>query len=290
MKMNEYSITVGCGRILKGTRSPIMWTFCFGMIATPVLATTIISSISDAIMGRAPTVSEIIITPAAPKAGDSVTVSWAYFDEDGDKEGSTLVEWLLDGKVSSMASNSTFDLSFDSANKILQVRVTPRSVESAYPTTGISSAGNQVVIDEGNCALNTTLVDTSQGLAFTCPSTTAMAWSEADSYCKKLTPAARLPSPNELQKLFVNQTSATAIVQNFKTVNAEMCTRYGWPLGTFGTPKKSYCGGANRSYWASGNSPREYPGYNNMIYMDNGNYDYRLSTAQAQVTCVRNKS
>lgn len=279
MKMNEYSITVGCGRILKGTRSPIMWTFYFGMIATPVLATTIISSTSDAIMGHAPTVSDIKIeqidTKAGlqVKAGTQVKTSWKYNDADGDIEKNSLVEWFLDDALHPMHPDGSITLKYDVANKKLKVRITPYSTDTAYPNKGSSVISSEVLIAVNSCTQGTTLVDSKSKdkLSFTCPLTTAKKWSEANHYCKGI--KAKLPTRNELQALFLNMTSANRIGER----SDDMCALYGWPLGG------DLCGGTTSMYWTSDIAAAD---GHHLVVMSTGSQSYQEDSKLLQVTCV----
>uniref|UniRef100_UPI001CBA64CD DUF1566 domain-containing protein n=2 Tax=Aeromonas sobria TaxID=646 RepID=UPI001CBA64CD len=75
------------------------------------------------------------------------------------------------------------------------------------------------------------------------PPVKGMGWNDADAYCKGLTPPGRLPTAFELQSLFINSTSATAIDQT----NYEMCNTYGWPL-------YNKCGGGTNWYWTIQNT------------------------------------
>ncbi|HHQ4663946.1 TPA: hypothetical protein ACSPZY_004463, partial [Aeromonas veronii] len=76
---------------------------------------------------------------------------------------------------------------------------------------------------------------------FTKPPLSTYNWASADAYCRGLSPAARLPTRQELMDLFIDATSATAVGQT----NYEMCDRYGWPL--FG----GLCDGSSSGLWAS---------------------------------------
>ncbi|WP_421215968.1 Ig-like domain-containing protein [Aeromonas enteropelogenes] len=98
-------------------------------------------------------------------------------------------------------------------------------------------------------------------------------WSEADAYCKGLIPVARLPTVAELQNLFIQSTSATAVGQS----NNEMCSVHGWPLA-------SQCGGSSGGYWTSETSSKGRwvvnMTYNNPVDADTANNGYN-------VACVR---
>ncbi|HDO1324266.1 TPA: hypothetical protein P2R04_001213 [Aeromonas veronii] len=101
------------------------------------------------------------------------------------------------------------------------------------------------------------------------PDTIERTWSEADAYCKGLVPAARLPTVTELQNLFVDYTSATAIGQT----NQDMCDIYGWPLGGAGR-----CGGGFGYYRTSSHA---------VVNMYNGTTFTPGDSYTTQVACIR---
>lgn len=218
------------------------------------------SSATPAVIGHLPVASAVTIAPAAPKAGETVTATWAYTDVDGDTESGTLVEWLLDGQEPPAATGTSFTLPSDAASKNLQVRITPRSQAPADPAQGVEVTSAGVVVAAGS--INPTQ-----------PTTNLYTWPQADAYCKGLTPAARLPTSKELQDIFVNKTSATAIGQT----NYEMCDIHGWPLN-------SRCGGSTYYYWTSeaGSSGRHWT-----VNMYNGNTYGGIDTDFRHVACVR---
>ncbi|HDO1358654.1 TPA: DUF1566 domain-containing protein [Aeromonas veronii] len=220
------------------------------------------SSATPAVIGHLPVASAVTIAPAAPKAGETVTATWAYTDVDGDTESGTLVEWLLDGQEPPAATGTSFALPSDAASKNLQVRITPRSQAPADPAQGVEVTSAGVVVAAAG-SINATQ-----------PTTNRYTWPQADAYCKGLTPAARLPTRKELQDIFVNNTSATAIGQT----NYEMCDIHGWPLNG------GRCGGSLNSYWTSeaGSS-----GYHWYVSMYNGLAYNSSDTNGNQVTCVR---
>lgn len=108
---------------------------------------------------------------------------------------------------------------------------------------------------------------------FTTPDTITRQWGDAVAYCKGLAPAARLPTRAELQNLFLQSTSATAIGQS----NTEMCDVYGWPL-------RGLCGGWSDTYWTSTTSG---PDYHRAISMVNGGEVYTENLVRLHVTCIR---
>ncbi|HHQ4663545.1 TPA: hypothetical protein ACSPZY_004014, partial [Aeromonas veronii] len=75
------------------------------------------------------------------------------------------------------------------------------------------------------------------------PTTSTYTWSTADAYCRGLSPAARLPTRQELMDLFIDATSATE-PSAFNPIY-EMCDIYGWPM------QGGRCGGTYNNYWTS---------------------------------------
>ncbi|MGL5487507.1 MAG: hypothetical protein ACRDC6_14660 [Shewanella sp.] len=104
-------------------------------------------------------------------------------------------------------------------------------------------------------------------LGFTTPTTTSYSWNNADTYCKSLTPPARLPTVDELQNVYYIGTSATSIGQ----FSEALCRVYGWPLG-------GMCGGKTDSYWSSAHT---------LVSLAHGYNDEYGDTFGGHVTCIR---
>ncbi|MFM5429236.1 hypothetical protein ACET8G_20635, partial [Aeromonas veronii] len=152
---------------------------------------------TPAVVGHKPVASGVTLSPAAPKAKESVTASWTYVDDDNDIESGSSIEWLLDDVVT--GQGGSFTLPEDSTSKRLLVRVTPRSAAPADPVQGESVNSAEVFIA---CAPEETL--SNGGLTFTCPQSQALNWSNANNYCQSQ--GARLPTVSELQSLYANKT------------------------------------------------------------------------------------
>ncbi|HHW4401482.1 TPA: Ig-like domain-containing protein, partial [Aeromonas hydrophila] len=143
--------------------------------------------------------------------------------------------------------------------------------------TGVSAGTVSITVSgeaNGQHFSATAVVEVEAPLAFfTTPDTNTRNWNDADAYCKGLSPAARLPTRAELQNLFIQSTSATAISQP----NFEMCDVHGWPLS-------SRCGGSTKYYWIS-----EAFGISMhwLVNMNTGNAISNRGTYGGHVTCVR---
>ncbi|MGL6006449.1 hypothetical protein [Aeromonas sobria] len=202
------------------------------MLAGPAVATE--SAQTSHLVGNKPVAANIKLSPAAPRAGELVTTTWSYTDEDGDKESGSTVEWLIDGKAVAGQSGSQYTLPRDSVRKSLQVKVTPKSAAPANPAVGDTVSSTAVSINKpifiGNVIAGT-------------PNGWEKSWKEARQFC--VNRGARLPTVAELQSIFLDNTSATSI-GNW-TKNFEMCDNFGWRL-------TSRCGGTantSDSYWTS---------------------------------------
>lgn len=225
------------------------------------------SSLSTPVVGHMPVASAVKLTPAAPMAGQTVSVSWAYADADGDVQSASTVEWLLNGVVMAGQVGTSYTLPPDSASRTLQARVTPVSAAPASPAVGVAASSASVTI-----ATNPTG-------SFTKPFPKMM-WSEADAYCKGLTPAARLPTAAEMQALFIDATSATKIGDT----NFDMCDLYGWPLsGMCGGETHQYTG----FYWTSTRENSYHHRYVNMTTGSASAYSSGEETLKNHFVCVR---
>lgn len=219
------------------------------------------SSLSTPVVGHMPIASAVTLTPAAPKVGETVSVSWAYDDADGDVQSASTVQWLLNGVVVAGQVGTSYTLPSDAGNKTLQARVTPVSAAPASPAVGVAASSATVTIADLMAR-------------FTRPGT-FLSWNNADAYCRQLTPAARLPTRAELQELFIDATSATAIGQ----INTDMCDVYGWPL-------PDSCGGNGNHYWTSESDSRV--GYHHIVDMRDGTSNQTGSdVSKRPFTCIR---
>lgn len=192
------------------------------MLAGPAVATE--SAQTSQLVGNKPVAANIKLSPASPKAGELVTATWSYTDEDGDKESGSTVEWLIGGKAVAGQWGSKYTLPKDSGGKSLQVKVTPKSAAPAVPATGDPVSSTSVTISP---AWN--------GPAIVPPSS-AMNWEQANDYCQSLN--ARLPSRTDLINIWKGNTSGIS-------PNTEMCDVHKWPLN-------GICGGDiinGKSYW-----------------------------------------
>lgn len=74
----------------------------------------------------APVVTDVAITPAAPGAADTLTVTYTYADPDGDREDGTLVRWTRNGQPTAAFDGSKTVTPPLVRGDVWQVTVTPR--------------------------------------------------------------------------------------------------------------------------------------------------------------------
>ena len=104
------------------------------------------NSQSVTISNTAPTVTDVVIGPAAPTSSEDLLVSANYEDLDGDFEANPTIRWYRDGQLQSQFTN-TIAISSDTTNRgeVWMVRYTPNDgtdngaeVQSASVTIGNS--------------------------------------------------------------------------------------------------------------------------------------------------------
>ena len=104
------------------------------------------NSQSVTISNTAPTVTDVVIGPAAPTSSEDLLVSANYEDLDGDFEANPTIRWYRDGQLQSQFTN-TISISSDATNRgeVWMVRYTPNDgtddgaeVQSASVTIGNS--------------------------------------------------------------------------------------------------------------------------------------------------------
>lgn len=179
--------------------------------------------------------------------------------------------------IAQKSDNSTLDvtqnaaLNWASSNTGVATITGGKVTGKSAGTTTITASG----VANGQPFSATARVEVKAPLAlFTTPDPTLYQWSDADAYCRGLTPAARLPTKAELQNLFIQSTSATTTGGKG---NDEMCTLHGWPL-------ENMCGGGegDGGYWAAKDGSYYY-----FVGMRNGFSNSVLPTNTYLVTCVR---
>lgn len=104
-------------------------------------------------------------------------------------------------------------------------------------------------------------------------------WAEAKKYCEDMIPTASLPTPEQLQELFVSATSAT--LADGSQPNLEMCSLYGWALVQGDT-----CGGQgqNSYFWTN---KFDINGFHFYVLMHDGYSNGLADNTRADVACVR---
>ena len=98
-------------------------------------------------VNRAPQVFDVAISPAVPLVGDDITVSYAFFDPDGDTESGTMFEWYNNGVLVPQHTGSTLPAAFTQCTDDWHVVVTP----SDGSLSGEPIGSNNVIV----CGANT---------------------------------------------------------------------------------------------------------------------------------------
>lgn len=152
-------------------------------------------------------------------------------------DGGTAVQWRRESANLGAGAN-TYTKVVAVANQRLIVQITPKAnSETNDPfSTPVISFGSAVVRSDVGISL--------------APDLELRTQEAAKTYCQNQVPQARLPTVEELQVLFVNATPSPSFAPSPGYItNAEMCSKYGWPL-------KDQCGGGasfyENIYWAHG--------------------------------------
>ncbi|MFI8383864.1 hypothetical protein, partial [Pseudomonas sp. NPDC079086] len=117
--------------------------FTYGL---PVYAEQYFSELTPIIQGRPPIASSLKFDKHAPALGETVTLSYAFSDEDGDKEVGTSVEWFRNGQLIAGATSFSYtlnELDGDSPGMILRAAVTPRT----DPSTTLPYKGQVAILE-----------------------------------------------------------------------------------------------------------------------------------------------
>lgn len=206
-------------------------------------ATAIESEATLSVIGHKPQLKPLILPEGSLATGASVRVSdyvkvgnpvslgdmginlsTLLTDSDGDREGGSVIEWSVDG--GSWVMSEIFTADTEDGGQRLSVRVTPKTL------TGIPNIGDPTV------STNSIIIKSGIIQRFTLhPNKITLTHADAVSYCNSI--GMRLPTLAQLRAVFFEGTSLKEPASN-----TEMCSRYGWPLG-------SLCGGSLNAYWAN---------------------------------------
>lgn len=224
-------------------------------------------SLVDPVLAAAEVVQLVTTTDNKPADGTSQNIVTATVHNiDGNPLSGVTVNWQV------MTGFATLSASTSTTNALGQAIVGVKSTTVGSVTVLAKVSSNTT--DIGKVA-SSTFIYSPLILRYSTPPKTIMSWSAAYSYCESLGSGYRLPTRDELQKLFVDATSASAINQP----NRDMCNIHGWPLDTG-------CGGSRFYYWTSeayGTSTTQHYG----IHMYNGNaYGYNDTTQPSHVACI----
>lgn len=245
VESNQTNLAIGRMPVLSPLTLPV------GSVAADAAATGATQPVSDHAKVGVP------LTLADMGIDFSAHVLANFTDVDGDNEGGSFYEWLIDGAV--VGTAATFTPTVAHGGQLLSVRVTPKT-QTGDPDTGAAVTSNTTVV-------RSAIVD-----RFSKPATTALNWGAANTYCQNLGGGYQLPTVDELQQLYREMTVATTTGGNY-----QVCERYGWPLD-------SRCGGSTSYYWTS--EPNT-SGLHWGVNMNGGIAFGTNDTSNGRVTCVR---
>ncbi|MUJ20490.1 Ig-like domain-containing protein [Aliivibrio fischeri] len=104
-----------------------------------------VGTIKTVIIDNSPVISDVSVAGEISE-GNVVFASYSYKDIDGDSEGDTLIEWLIDGKVYSRGQ--VFAIPSGSLSKYLQLKIIPKSL------TGSNNLGQPYIHNAGKIVIN----------------------------------------------------------------------------------------------------------------------------------------
>ncbi|CCN71266.1 DUF1566 domain-containing protein [Vibrio nigripulchritudo] len=109
----------------------------------------------------APIIKNLVVT-GSPIVGVSLRASYTFFDQNGDREGSSKFQWFADDQLIRNATSKNYTISASDLGKKLHVEVTPVAI-SEKPDTGkkVVSSKTPVVKNSSNSAPTATNVTVS---------------------------------------------------------------------------------------------------------------------------------
>ncbi|MBF6037328.1 hypothetical protein H8F22_00395 [Pseudomonas sp. P154a] len=260
-----------------------MSNFTLSSVASAILLAALASGAQAAVetttsevKGQAPVVSALTITNKTypgrqPEVGDELSADYTFADADGDAQSGTVIQWLRGGSNIGTGASTYTTVPADTDQSV-SVQVTPQTDPAITdPFTGILVASPAVIVTAEKVDIGD----------FLTPDDVERTWSAANNYC--IGQGARLPTVDELQKLFVNATSSPTFEPNSGyTRNNEMCSNYGWPLS-------DKCGGRSDDYWAvskthTSNGDSAHDQVDMTTGLDGGAFD---TDTTVQTVCVR---
>lgn len=181
-----------------------------------------------------------------------------FSDADGDNEGGSSYEWMIDNVV--VETGSTFTPAEEHGGQLLSVRITPKT-QTGDPDIGKVMLSNSIVV-------RSKIIE-----RFSKPGQTRLDWNSANFHCSITlgNGGYRLPTKDELQQLY----KETTIAMSTGDSNIQICQRYGWPLN-------GHCNGDNSYYWTSDPFSSLYY----LIGMQDGNDSYMGVSFKGYVTCI----
>ncbi|MEH6448430.1 MAG: hypothetical protein V7765_07155 [Oleispira sp.] len=109
-----------------------------------------IISVMSAPVNQAPTVSNITLTDTNGEAavvGDTLVASYTYSDVENDVEGPSVVRWLRNNDVINGATQLSYILQADDADKAIRFEITPKAVTGVL--TGIATTSDIIIAIPG---------------------------------------------------------------------------------------------------------------------------------------------
>jgi hypothetical protein len=94
-------------------------------------------------IGTAPTIENQLMVNFV-KAGNQVSLTYDYIDDDGDLEASTAITWLIDNVE--LSQEASFTLPDNSAGKLLTMCITPKAM-TGIPTEGTTQCIDKYIAD-----------------------------------------------------------------------------------------------------------------------------------------------
>ncbi|MFJ7311464.1 hypothetical protein ACIQVE_01585 [Pseudomonas sp. NPDC098747] len=203
------------------------------MIALPIFpafAADVTSPATLEVIGHAPTATVPVLSNATapgknPAVGDTLSATYTLLDSDGDLEdpATTVRLWKADNAAAAGTSNTlSYVPQTGDLDKFLSFEVTPATndliTDPSKATAPVSSGLQTAPVLPSRAQLASEYIR----------SPSSKRWGDAYMYCADQ--GERLPTPTELQTLFITYTRANAVGEQ---AQADMQNTYGWGGHTY---------------------------------------------------------